>query len=250
MRGLPHEINGEGLYVYVAFKGGFKPAEKLTKKLVQHIRTAIEPIAPPDKLQSVTVLPLKYPLTRGDLMDKFHLNARETLLVIIDIQERLAAAMAEKDRVVANALHLIELAKLHHIPILLTEQFPRGLGPTLKEIKESLPAYEPFEKVSFNCCREEGFPTLLAAAGRKKVLLTGMETHICILQTALGLLEEGYDVHVIQDAVCSRTTNNFQVGIEFLRDAGAVITTTETVLFQILERAGSPEFKVLSKRIK
>ena len=99
--------------------------------------------------------------------------------------------MAEKDRVVANALHLIELAKLHHIPILLTEQFPRGLGPTLKEIKESLPAYEPFEKVSFNCCREAGISDPPGRRRRKKVLLTGMETHICILQTALGLLEKG-----------------------------------------------------------
>lgn len=183
-------------------------------------------------------------------MEKFNLRAGEALLLIIDIQERLAAVMAEREAVVANTLHLIEMAKLHQVPILLTEQFPRGLGPTLPEIKESLPCYEPFEKTAFDCCREEGFLDRVAAGGRKKILLTGMETHICVLQTALGLLQTGYQVHVIQDAVCSRTADNRQAALEHLRDAGAVITTTETVLFQVLEKAGTPEFKILSKRIK
>ena len=150
----------------------------------------------------------------------------------------------------ANCLHLVELAKLLGIPILLTEQYPKGLGPTLEEIKTALPAYEPFEKTAFDCCREIGFIEKVAASGRQKILLTGMETHICVLQTALGLIQAGYSVQVIQDACCSRTKDNFKIGIEWLRDAGAVITGTETVLFQLLEKAGTEPFKVISKTNK
>jgi nicotinamidase-related amidase len=183
-------------------------------------------------------------------MEKFYLEKQEAVLVVIDIQERLAAAMKLKDQVVGNCLHLIELAKIVQIPILLTEQYPKGLGTTLPEIQEVLPDYAPFEKTAFDCCREAGFLEKVAATGRKKLLLTGMETHVCILQTALGLMKEGYTVQVVQDAVCSRSKKNFKTGIEFLRDAGTVITGTETVLFQILERAGSEPFKIISRRIK
>jgi nicotinamidase-related amidase len=183
-------------------------------------------------------------------MDKFFINEHDTALLIIDIQDKLAAAMRHKEQVVYNCLHLIELAKLLQIPILVTEQYPKGLGPTLPEIKEALPVYAPFEKMAFNCCLETGFLEKVAALGRKKLILTGMETHICVLQTSLGLLKEGYAVHVIQDAVCSRKKNNFTTGIELMDRAGAVITGTETVLFQLLQKAGTEAFKVISKRIK
>jgi len=183
-------------------------------------------------------------------MDKFFLSQQEAALVVIDIQEKLAAAMKHKEQVVSNCLHLIELAKILQIPILLTEQYPKGLGTTLPEIQEVLPDYAPFEKTTFDCCREAGFLEKVASTGRKKLLLTGMETHVCVLQTALGLMKEGYAVQVVQDAVCSRSKKNFKAGIEVMRDAGTVITGTETVLFQILERAGTEPFKIISKRIK
>lgn len=183
-------------------------------------------------------------------MDKFFINEHDTALLIIDIQDKLAAIMRHKGQVVNNTLHLIELAKILQIPILLTEQYPKGLGPTLPEIREALPVYAPFEKTAFNCCLEAGFLEKVAALGRKKLLLTGMETHICVLQTGLGLMKEGYSVQVIQDAVCSRTKNNFVTGITYLDRAGAVITGTETVLFQLLQKAGTEAFKVISKRIK
>jgi nicotinamidase-related amidase len=183
-------------------------------------------------------------------MDQFFINEQDTALLIIDIQDKLAAAMKHKEQVVSNTLHLIELAKLLSIPILLTEQYPKGLGPTVTEIQEALPAYGPFEKLSFDCCQEAGFLEKIASLGKKKLLLTGMEAHICVLQTCLGLMKEGFSVQVIQDAVCSRTKLNFNTGITFMDRAGAVITCTEIVLFQLLRMAGSENFKIISKRIK
>jgi nicotinamidase-related amidase len=183
-------------------------------------------------------------------MEKFFITENDCALLVIDIQDKLAAAMRHKDQIVNNCLHLIELAKILQIPILVTEQYPKGLGPTLPEIKEALPEYAPFEKLSFDCCQEGGFLEKVASLGRKKLLLTGMETHICVLQTTLGLIKEGYAVQVIQDAVCSRTKNNFSTGLGVMDRAGAVITGTETVLFQLLRKAGTEPFKTISKRIK
>ncbi|RJR23709.1 MAG: hydrolase [Desulfobacteraceae bacterium] len=183
-------------------------------------------------------------------MDKFYLNRAQVIFILVDIQEKLAGAMNMKDQVLTNCLHLIEAAKLLHVPILLTEQYPKGLGTTLNEIRKALSKYDPFEKTSFDCCSEKGFMDRVAAEGRPKILLAGMETHICILQTALGLLKNGYVVHVVRDAVCSRKKDDFKIALEFMREAGAVITGTETVLFQLLERAGSEPFRIISKRIK
>ena len=183
-------------------------------------------------------------------MDKFFLTKKDTVLVVVDIQEKLAAVMGERQKVIRNSLHLVEAAKVLHFPVLLTEQYPKGLGPTVPEIKEALPLYKPVEKLMFGCCGEPMFMKAIAATGKGRVILCGMETHVCVLQTCLGLVKEGYIVHVVQDAICSRAEENYRIGVEFMRDAGAVITGTETVLFQLLEKAGTEEFKILSKRIK
>ncbi|MBZ0155385.1 MAG: hydrolase [Alphaproteobacteria bacterium] len=183
-------------------------------------------------------------------MEKFFLERESAAVLIIDIQERLAAAMQEKESVVRNCQHLIELSAMMGIPILLTEQYPKGLGRTVPEIRESLPTYAPLEKMTFSCCEEHSFLHEVQRTGRKILLLTGMETHICVLQTCLGLLREGFTVHIVRDAVCSRTKANGKTGLEFMRDAGAVITCTETALFQLLKTAGTEEFKAISKRIK
>lgn len=184
-------------------------------------------------------------------MKRFILNKDDSVLVIVDIQERLAAVMEERDRVIANTLHLIEASRLLKIPVIVTEQYPKGLGPTVKEIRERLKDfYKPLEKITFSCCRDDNFINSLNQIGRKKVILSGMETHVCVLQTCIDLLGYGYNVHIVKDAVCSRSEDNFFTGIDFMRSAGAVITCTETVLFQLLERAGTEEFKVISKRIK
>lgn len=183
-------------------------------------------------------------------MEKFFLDKNNTALVIIDIQERLAAVMKMKDAVVSNCLHLIELAKMLDIPIVLTEQYPKGIGQTVEPIRKALPEYRPIEKLTFSCCDEPSFPYAIRKLNKKTLVVTGMETHICILQTSIGLLREGFNVHLVKDAVCSRTKENWKVACEFMRDAGAVITCTETVLFQLLQIAGTEEFKAISKRIK
>lgn len=183
-------------------------------------------------------------------MDRFLLERKNALLVLVDIQERLAEAMKMRARVSKNCIHLIEAAKLLDLPVVLTEQYSKGLGPTVPEIRQALPAYEPLEKMTFDCCGTASFLEHVAATGKKQIVLTGMETHVCVLQTCTSLLKEGYTVHLVRDAVCSRTRENFSAGIEFMRDAGAVITGTETVLFQLLEKAGTPEFKAIAKRIK
>ena len=183
-------------------------------------------------------------------MIDFFPDKNESVLLIVDIQERLAVTMKMRDAVINNCLHLIELAKMQNIPILLTEQYPKGLGQTVSEIRDALSVYQPVEKLAFSCCGEPAFMNALKALNRKTVLLTGMETHVCILQTCVDLLEEGFNVHLVRDAVCSRTKENWKTGTEFMRDAGAIVTCTETVLFQLLKAAGTEEFKAISKRIK
>jgi len=183
-------------------------------------------------------------------VDKFLLDKNNALLLIIDIQERLAAVMKQKDQVVKNCLHLIELAKMQNIPVVVTEQYPKGLGHTLPELTAALPAHAIAEKVAFNCCAEHSFNAVLKRFGKKKIIVTGMETHICVLQTSLGLIADGHDVHLVSDAVCSRTKENWKSGMEFIRNAGGVVTNTETALFQLLGVAGTPEFKAISQRIK
>jgi len=174
----------------------------------------------------------------------------ETVLLLVDIQERLAVTMKMRDAVINNCLHLIELSKMQHIPVIVTEQYSKGLGQTVSEIRDALPVYRPVEKLAFSCCGEPAFMNALKALNRKTVLLTGMETHVCILQTCVDLLEEGFNVHLVRDAVCSRTEENWKTGTEFMRDAGAIVTCTETLLFQLLKVAGTEEFKAISKRIK
>jgi nicotinamidase-related amidase len=183
-------------------------------------------------------------------VDKFILNKDTSALVVVDIQEKLVPAMKKRQQVYDNCGHLIELAKLIDLPIVLTEQYPKGLGPTVPEIKDVLPSYTPLEKVTFDCCRGEGFLDTIASLQKTHIILTGMETHICVLQTCLSLLNEGYFVHLVSDAVCSRKKQDFRTAVETMRDAGAVINCTETALFQLLEKAGTPEFKAISKRIK
>ena len=182
--------------------------------------------------------------------EKFFLDKGNTVLLIVDIQEKLAAVMKEKGKVVKNNLHLIELAKMIGMPVMVTEQYPKGLGTTVQEIREALPFYRPVEKMTFDCCGQPTFLEKLKELNKSNVVLTGMETHICVLQTCIGLIKGGINVHLVQDAICSRTKENWMTGTEFLRDAGAVVTCTETVLFQLLRVAGTEEFKAVSRMIK
>ena len=183
-------------------------------------------------------------------ISSFQLDRDDAVLLVVDIQERLAVAMGERERVVANAGHLIAAARLLGVPVVVTEQYPKGLGPTVPELRAALDPAAPIEKITFDCCDEPAFGPALEQTGRSTVIVCGMEAHICVLQTVLGLLATGMAVHVAADAVCSRNPENARTALELLRDAGAVITCTETVLFQLLGRAGTPEFKAIQARIR
>ncbi len=185
--------------------------------------------------------------------NKFLLDPARSLLVVIDVQERLCAAMDQGvlAQLTRNAGILLESAKELAVPVIITEQYVKGLGPTLTELKEKAPADVPcHEKMTFSCCGNEGFIAQLRKSGRTQVIVCGMETHVCVLQTVIELLDEGFDVHIVKDAVMSRTSDNRQTAIEAMVLAGAVPTCAEAVVFQLLKIAGTESFKKLSKLVK
>lgn len=185
------------------------------------------------------------------VVSQFMLNRNDAVLVVIDVQEKLCKAMDEK--VLASLTQKIgilqEAALELQIPQIGTEQYVKGLGETLGELKGRFTA-PAVEKMTFSCCGEAPFPDQLKALGRKQIIITGMETHVCVLQTVLQLLEAGYIVHVVADAVMSRKKENWQIALGIAQQAGAVITSTEAALFQLLQVAGSDEFKKLSKLVR
>ena len=182
-------------------------------------------------------------------MDKFILNKEETALLIIDIQEKLVPVMKYKDQVINNTKILINTAIQMNMPIIYTEQYPKGLGNTVKELEELLMDATKFEKNSFTAYIEEARKAL-KATDRKKIIVVGMENHVCVYQTVRDLLIDGYQVFLVKDAVASRTKMNYRNGLDLMNLMGAVIINTETVVFDLLKTAGTPEFKVLSKMIK
>ena len=169
---------------------------------------------------------------------------------MVDAQAKLLGVMRREQTIVDNAVRLLYLADRFHLPVIATEQYPRMMGPIVPEIKEHMPEQDPIKKMDFNCCAVSEFNNRLQAAGIQSIILAGVETHVCILQTCLSLLEAGYRVHVPQDAVDSRTEENWRVGIELMKEAGAVISSTETVIFQVLNKAGTPQFKDMLRIIK
>ncbi|MFQ5898531.1 MAG: hydrolase [Candidatus Methylomirabilia bacterium] len=180
------------------------------------------------------------------------LTREGTLLLVVDVQERLFAAMDPEQRedMVKNLKILAATAGRLGIPIEVTEQYPKGLGHTLPELKASLGNIEPIEKVAFSCCAAEGFTQRLQAAGARQVILAGIEAHVCVLLTALDLVAQGYTVHVVADATCSRRRENGQIALDQLRQAGAVVTSTESVVFQLLRTADTEDFRFLQLLLK
>ncbi|MCL2760604.1 MAG: hydrolase [Desulfuromonadales bacterium] len=187
----------------------------------------------------------------SEIKTKFILDADRSVLVVVDVQEKLCKAMDEKvlEHLTNNIDILIQAAVELNIPVIFTEQYPKGLGETLEKFKKYLDE-KPVEKTSFSCCGESCFPDKLRKTGRSQAIITGMEAHVCVLQTVLDLLDNGYKVHMVKDAVMSRKKENWRVGVDIARDAGAVVTSAETVLFQLLKRAGGEAFKKLSKLIR
>ncbi len=180
-------------------------------------------------------------------------HADNAQLVVIDVQERLAGAMPPDDRarVIRNAGILLQAAGRLQVPVVATQQYPKGLGPTEPELAAHLPAGAArLDKTVFSCCRADGFNAALAAAGRPQVVLAGMETHVCVLQTALELHAQGHQVFVVEDACCSRNPANAANAARRLRHAGVIVTNTESVLFEWLGDARHGEFKALSALVR
>ena len=179
------------------------------------------------------------------------LDPQHCTLLVIDIQEKLLPPIYEKDRLVRNSQLLIRLARILSLPILVSTQYAKGLGQTIPEIASLAPGVEATDKLEFGCLANSEFcSTLATVKGRDTLLLCGMETHICVMQTALGALNQGHIVHVAADAVSSRTELNWKLGLQRMRDAGAVISSTEMMIYELLGKSGSPAFKEMLKHLK
>ena len=185
------------------------------------------------------------------IRDTFFLDRNKAVLAVIDVQEKLCRAMDPEVLVAltANTTILLEAAKELGLPVIATEQYVKGLGETLEVLKSQLSA-PALEKMTFSCCGDENFVNALKATGRTQVIVTGMETHVCVLQTVLELLDAGFTVHVVRDAVMSRHKKNWKTGLGVMAAAGAVVTSTEAALFQLLKVAGTDEFRKLSKLVR
>ncbi|MDP2881682.1 MAG: hydrolase [Azonexus sp.] len=174
----------------------------------------------------------------------------DSLLLVVDIQQKLAPAIHDSERVVANSVRLLESAKLLGVPAFISEQYVKGLGPSLDAIRTAAVDAKFFEKTHFSCAAEPGVVDLLRAARRPQIILTGTETHVCVLQTAFGLLATGFEVYLVADASSTRTPENRAAAIERMRAAGIGIVTTEMVLFEWLHQAGTDDFRKLLPLIK
>ena len=180
-------------------------------------------------------------------------HAQHSLLLIIDIQERLAGAMPEKvvAKVIKNNSILLDAAKELNIPVIHSEQYPNGLGHTMPSLSVKITSSDNLiTKTSFACSNSDGFNELVAQQNKQQIIISGIETHICVLQSALHLQRLGYAVYVIEDAVCSRKNFNHMNAIERLRHSDVVVSNVESVLFEWLEDASHPKFKTLSNLIK
>lgn len=184
-------------------------------------------------------------------LGKFKLNAENAVLVVIDVQERLVPAMPQDVylRMRDSVGMLVSGATLLGLPVVTTEQYPQGIGHTVPELADACKG-TVVEKVSFGCCGEPNFMAALKELGRSQVIITGMEAHVCVYQTVLGLLEDGYHVHLVRDAICSRNKPDYLAGVDNAGQAGAVVTTVETALFQMLQKSTHEQFRAISKLIK
>jgi nicotinamidase-related amidase len=170
--------------------------------------------------------------------------------LIIDIQEKLFPHIADSEQLIKNTQILIEGLKLFKIPILLTEQYTKGLGFTVEPIKLAIGEQNSIEKRAFSCCDEPNFDLQLSFKNKHFVIIAGIETHVCVLQTVVDLIASGFQPIVIEDCVSSRKLNDKKVAIERMRQEGAYISTYESILFELARSSESAEFKAISKLVK
>ena len=178
------------------------------------------------------------------------LKKNDCILIIIDIQEKLLKAVYNPVFVLSSALKITKTANVLNIPTVITEQYPKGLGATIEEIKNEFPSVTPIEKTSFSALKENGFSEFIRSFNKKQIILCGIETHICVLQTASDLISEGYEVYILQDCCSSRKEFEHNTGIELLRQYGAKITCSEIAIFEWLGSSKHPNFKEVQSFIK
>ena len=178
------------------------------------------------------------------------ISRTNSALIIIDIQGNLAQAMHDKENLFTNNVRLIQGFKVLNLPVIFTEQIPQKLGQTIPQIAAELDGIKPIAKESFSCWDENNFKEQLEVLNRRHVVLLGIETHVCVYQTALDLIANGYNVHLVADAVSSRTPENRQIGIDAMKSAGAHITSMEMVLFELLRTAADLNAKEFFKIVK
>ena len=178
------------------------------------------------------------------------LKSQDSVLIIVDVQGRLAHRMHRKEDLFEQLGKLIQGAQVLSVPILWVEQNPEGLGPTIPEIADLLSDVEPIPKLSFSCCGCDQFRQALRFLSRRQILIAGIETHVCVYQTAVDLLSSGYEVQIVADAVSSRTEENKQIGLSRIGDAGAKLTSTEMALFEMLKVAQGAQFKEILNIVK
>jgi nicotinamidase-related amidase len=171
-------------------------------------------------------------------------------LVVIDVQEKLFTHMAEKQKLVENLAKLIQFAGIMKIPIIVTEQYPKGLGQTIAEVKKLVPHVTLVEKVEFSCFGSTGFKEALANLEAKTLIIVGIEAHICVTQTAIDGRQTGYRICVVEDAISSRNLGDKAAAIERMRQNGVTIVTSEMLIYEILKKAGTREFKQALKLVK
>lgn len=179
------------------------------------------------------------------------LRRDDTALLVVDIQERLLPAMADAAEVLRRSATVARIARTLGVPTFVTEQYPKGLGGSVPELVDALgDAYRPIEKTTFSACGDNGVRDELAATQRRSVLLVGIETHVCVLQSALDLLDAGYDVFVVADATSSRRLENRALGLERMRQCGVQLVSTEMLLFEFLRSSKDPAFRTLQNLIR
>jgi nicotinamidase-related amidase len=180
----------------------------------------------------------------------------KAVLVVIDLQERLTAAMPARDSVLDAADKLVRVAALTGVPVIVTRQYPAGLGDVEPPLRTALDAaagqvsVTTTDKTAFDCFSDDAFVARLEETGRRQLIVAGMESHICVVQTALAGLRAGFDVHVVADACCSRVAGSHEIALARMRQAGAVVTSTESVLYELVGVAGTDEFRALLKVVK
>lgn len=178
------------------------------------------------------------------------LSREGAAFIIVDVQEKLFPLISGKDEVLKNLRRMILFAKIIGMPIILTEQYPKGLGRTIPEIKDLLPDVQPIEKVEFSCFGSEKFRESLREGNIKTLIIVGIETHICVMQTSIEGVSNGYRVCVISDATSSRNPEDKAVAVDRMRQNGIIIASTEMIIYELLRRAGTEEFREALKIIR